>query len=258
VRSRRRGWHAGGRGGRRWDASLQGSATYEDGVGTDGQPRRYHQRIHWLREVCSRPDWRFWGGLYALPYCPVEALEANCGPVRALLGETQRLRFHQFFDRMADARVALARMGQTRWTYRHNEAVYAGCEVVSGILLGVQTLPTLPTAQMAIVADHAPIAAPPRASGSSSSCTWAAGRAGGPSLMSACVRNWRGARWPERRQPTRIIRRPCASIDASRSAPRRRAAPSPLATSMACTAATRRCWRCWPTRPGTAACPRAC
>ena len=147
------------RGGRRWDVSLQGSATYEDGVGTDGQPRRYHQRIHWLREVRSRPDWRFWGGLYALPYCPIEAIEADCGPVRALFGEAQRLRFHQFFDRMADTRVALAPMGHTRWTYRHIEAVYAGCEVVSGSLHGVQTLPTLPTAQMAMVADHAPIAA---------------------------------------------------------------------------------------------------
>jgi hypothetical protein len=147
------------RGGRRrWDLALQGSATYEDGVGPDGRPRRYHQRIDWLREVRARPDWRFWGGLYPLPYCPIEQIEADCGPVRALLDKASRLRIHEFFDRMADTRVALAPMGHTRWTYRHIEAVYAGCEVVSGDLRGVHTLPALPTAQMTLVPDRAPIA----------------------------------------------------------------------------------------------------
>lgn len=142
---------------RPWDISLLGTATFLDCDGEDGQPQRYHQRVEWLRQVRQQPQWRFWGGLYPLPQFPIEAIEADCGPVRDLFGQAQRLDRNRFLARMGQTKVALCPTGHARWTYRHLEAVYCGCEVVSSDLTGVRTLPRLPTETMDLVPDHAPI-----------------------------------------------------------------------------------------------------
>jgi len=76
---------------RPWELSLLGTATFLDDTNQDGHPGRYHQRVGWLREVRLQPDWRFWGGLYPLPQYTIEAIEADCGPVRELFGHAQRL-----------------------------------------------------------------------------------------------------------------------------------------------------------------------
>jgi hypothetical protein len=142
---------------RPWDISMLGTATFLDDTSPEGQPRRYHQRVEWLREVRQRPTWRFWGGLYPLPNFTIEQIEAECGPVRELFGQAQRLERNRFLARMGRTKVALCPVGHARWTYRHLEAVYCGCDVVSSDLTGIRTLPRLPTECMDLVPDHAPI-----------------------------------------------------------------------------------------------------
>ena len=143
---------------RRWDVSLLGQATFLDEHDAEGQPRRYHQRVQWLREVRQNPAWRFWGGLYPLANVPLAHIEADCGPLGDLFGEAKRLDRHRYLARMADTRVALCPSGHARWTYRHLEAIYCGCEVVSSDLSTVHTLPRLPREAFDEVPDHADIA----------------------------------------------------------------------------------------------------
>jgi hypothetical protein len=147
-----------GRAERCWDVSLLGSATYLDDHLPDGTHFRYHQRIEWLREVRAQAGWRFWGGLYELPYFRVDHIEAECGSVRQLLEGTERLHHRTFFSRMGRTRVALCPLGHGRWTYRHFESIYAGCDVVSCDVSQIRTLPPLPTECFEQVPDHAPIA----------------------------------------------------------------------------------------------------
>jgi len=147
-----------GRQERPWDLTLMGAVTYlveaEQGAG----PRRYHQRVEWSREVRARKEWRFWGGLLELPYCGLGDLEAECGPVADLMWQGPRLPFRTFFRRMARTKVSLTPAGHARWTYRHLESVYAGCEVVSNDLSGTRTLIPLPMHCFETVPDHAPVA----------------------------------------------------------------------------------------------------
>ena len=142
---------------RPWDLSLLGTATFLDETDAEGQPWRYHQRVEWLREVRRRPEWKFWGGLYPLPNFTIEQIEMECGPVREMFGQAQRLERNRFLARMGQTKVALCPAGHARWTYRHLEAVYCGCEVVSSDLTGVRTLPRLPTEHMDMVPDRASV-----------------------------------------------------------------------------------------------------
>jgi hypothetical protein len=146
-----------GRDDRPWELSLLGTATFLDETDAEGRSRRYHQRVEWLREVRQRPKWQFWGGLYPLPNFTIAQIEADCGPVRELFGQAQRLERNRFLARMGQTKVALCPAGHARWTYRHLEAVYCGCEVVSSDLTGIRTLPRLPTEHMDMVPDHAPV-----------------------------------------------------------------------------------------------------
>jgi hypothetical protein len=153
------GWRALLKRERHWDLSLLGHATYLDEYDAQGQRLRYHQRIHWMREVRQHSKWRFWGGLYPLSYVPLSTIEADCGPLGDLFGHARRIDRHLYLARMAQTRVALCPSGHARWTYRHLEAIYCGCEVVSCDLSNVHTLPRLPKEYFYQVPDHAPIAA---------------------------------------------------------------------------------------------------
>lgn len=143
---------------RAWDVSLHGSVTRLERRAADGAVVTYDQRVPWAREMRAHPTWRHWGGLHPLPYRSREALVADHGPdVVACLDDGPRMPFLEYFARMAETRVALCPAGHARWTYRHIEAAYAGCEIVSTDLAGIETLVPAPVEAMTLVPDHAPI-----------------------------------------------------------------------------------------------------
>ncbi len=147
-----------GRPERRWDVSLHGSVTQLDRRTADGRPVSYDQRVEWMQAMRASAAWRHWGGLKPLPYRSCDALVAQYGDaVLACLDDGPRMPFGAYFARMTDTRVALCPAGHARWTYRHVEAVYAGCEIVSTDLRGVDTLVPAPTEAMTLVPDHAPV-----------------------------------------------------------------------------------------------------
>lgn len=145
---------------RPWDVSLHGSVTYLERPAPKGiGPTRYEQRIDWMRELRTHPEWTQWGALHPVPYRTVADVMAAHGPqAAALFDDGPRLAFAEYFRRMTRTRVALCPTGHARWTYRHVESVYAGCEVVSTDLTGIDTLVPAPLEAMTLVADHAPVA----------------------------------------------------------------------------------------------------
>lgn len=147
-----------GREDRPWDITLLGSVTHLVKAAADGSRYRYHQRVEWMREVASRNDWRFWGGLFELPYFGKEKLEADCGSIDGLLWQGERLGFSDLFRKMSRTKISLAPLGHARWTFRHLESVYAGCQVISTDLSGVRTLIPLPAQCFEMVLDHTPLA----------------------------------------------------------------------------------------------------
>ena len=150
--------HLLGRKDRPWDVSLHGSVTFLQRPGPDGNPVRYEQRIDWMRELRAEPAWAQWGALHPLPYRTVDdVVHTHGASVAQLFDDGPKLGFGEYFARVAATKVALCPSGHARWTYRHVEAVYAGCEVVSTDLTGIDTLLPAPVEAMTLVPDHAAI-----------------------------------------------------------------------------------------------------
>jgi hypothetical protein len=148
-----------GRVDRPWDVSLQGSTTYLDQRTPDGGIERYEQRVQWLTELRGHPEWRAWGGLVPIPYRTEADVVRDHGPhAAALFARGPRIPFGRYFRLMTRTKVALCPAGHARWTYRHVESVYAGCDVVSTDLSGIETLVPIPRSSFSLVPDRAPIA----------------------------------------------------------------------------------------------------
>jgi hypothetical protein len=148
-----------GRAERPWDVSLQGSTTFLAQSGGPGEPpQRYEQRVEWLRELRRHGEWSQWGGLVELPYRTRADVMADHGAeAGSLFTDGPRLPFGEYFRRMTRTKVALCPTGHARWTYRHVESVYAGCEVVSTELRGIETLVPAPLSAFTCVPDGAPV-----------------------------------------------------------------------------------------------------
>jgi hypothetical protein len=147
-----------GRIDRPWDVSLQGSTTYLDKRTSDGGVERYEQRVEWMTELRSNAAWRSWGGLLPIPYRTEADVVREHGPhAAALFAPGPRIPFGRYFRLMTRTKVALCPAGHARWTYRHVESVYAGCDVVSTDLSGIDTLVPIPLASFSLVPDRAAI-----------------------------------------------------------------------------------------------------
>ena len=55
---------------------------------------------------------------------------------------------------MASSKIALAPVGHAKWSYRHIEAIYAKCLVISGDISELNTLIPLPKNNVIQVPDH--------------------------------------------------------------------------------------------------------
>lgn len=114
-----------------------------------------NQRLRWMVELKrERPDLSLWGGLVGgdkwretfQTHPDAVALE-SCWLNRRKIG------FFQYFDGLCQSKVALAPSGYAPWTYRHFEAMYARCMVVSSDLSHYEFLIPFPRERMVEVAD---------------------------------------------------------------------------------------------------------
>ena len=109
-----------------------------------------NQRLRWMVELKRRrPDLSLWGGLVGgdrwreafQSHSDADLLEA-CWLNRRKIG------FFRYFDGLCQSRVALAPSGYAPWTYRHFEAMYARCLVVSNDLSHYEFLIPFPRDRM--------------------------------------------------------------------------------------------------------------
>lgn len=142
---------------RPWDLCFFGAVTFVVKTSADGCNQRYHQRVEWIREIAQRKDFRFQGGLIELPYLRFSELEGDGYSLPRFVRMEKRIHFKELFAMMARSKVSLTPTGHARWTYRHYESVYAGCDVVSTDLSGIRTLLPLPVHCFEMVPDHQPV-----------------------------------------------------------------------------------------------------
>ena len=137
---------------RPYDVSFLGNGTRP----MYGEP--FHERMAWLHQLYeARDSISFWGGICATPDMLAELAE-EFGPLDHLLYPGgRRVGFVRYFNSLLRSRVALAPTGNSRWTYRHYEALLAGATVVTTDLRRARTLIPMPLDKMVHVGQHEPI-----------------------------------------------------------------------------------------------------
>lgn len=115
-----------------------------------------NQRLRWLIEISTqRPDLKLWGGLVGDAYMRSLA-EQQVPPdiLESLWLNKKKIGFLSYFAGLRQSKVALAPSGFAPWTYRHFEAIYAGCLVVSNDLSHYEFLVPFPRETMIEVGDQ--------------------------------------------------------------------------------------------------------
>ena len=115
-----------------------------------------NQRLRWLVEIKQeRPNWKLWGGLVGGAYMKKVAQQEVAPEVLdALWLNKKKIGFLSYFAGLRHSKVALAPSGYAPWTYRHFEALYAGCMVVSNDLSHYDFLIPFPRDTMVEVGDR--------------------------------------------------------------------------------------------------------
>jgi hypothetical protein len=115
-----------------------------------------NQRLRWLVEIKQeRPNWKLWGGLVGGAYMKKVAQQEVAPEVLdALWLNKKKIGFLSYFAGLRHSKVALAPSGYAPWTYRHFEALYAGCMVVSNDLSHYDFLIPFPRDAMVEVGDR--------------------------------------------------------------------------------------------------------
>jgi len=118
-----------------------------------------NQRLRWLVEISTqRPDYKLWGGLVGNPQMRALA-EKEIPPaiLQSLWLNKKKIGFQKYFAGLKQSKVALAPSGYAPWSYRHFEAIYAGCVVVSNDLSHYEFLVPFPRETMVEVGDNEPV-----------------------------------------------------------------------------------------------------
>jgi hypothetical protein len=103
----------------------------------------------------ERPNWKLWGGLVGGAYMKKVAQQEVAPEVLdALWLNKKKIGFLSYFAGLRQSKVALAPSGYAPWTYRHFEAMYAGCMVVSNDLSHYDFLIPFPRDTMVEVGDR--------------------------------------------------------------------------------------------------------
>ena len=114
-----------------------------------------NQRLRWLVEIrTQRPDLKLWGGLVGGAGMKKLA-EQEVPPeiLKSLWLNKKKIGFQSYFAGLKQSKIALAPSGYAPWTYRHFEAIYAGCVVVSNDLSHFEFLIPFPRETMVEVGD---------------------------------------------------------------------------------------------------------
>lgn len=114
-----------------------------------------NQRLQWLYELKSvRPQWKLWGGLVgADSWRQTLGAEHHAEVLQTCWLNRRKVSFFRYFNGLCQSKVALAPRGYAPWTYRHFEALYAGCSVVSNDLSHYEFLVPFPREKMIEVGD---------------------------------------------------------------------------------------------------------
>ncbi len=101
-------------------------------------------RLQWLVELAnSESDFRRWGGLVGGRSWR-EEFESQKIPDDCWMGRT-KVGFSEYFEGLCQSKVALAPSGYAPWTFRHYEAIYAGCMLVTEDLSPYEFLVPIPS-----------------------------------------------------------------------------------------------------------------
>lgn len=131
---------------RRFDVFFLGTPTsWHDEAGP------YHQRVEWLQEISGK--YRFYGGLTDHVSYPRSNYQ-DFDNIDALYHRWNRIDFRLYYFAMLQAKIALLPTGHSRWTYRHYEAMSAGCIPLSTDIRQLEVFITFPMETMLIVNDH--------------------------------------------------------------------------------------------------------
>lgn len=114
-----------------------------------------NQRLRWMVELKrERSNLSLWGGLVgdtswrrSFESHPDAKTLENCWL------NCKKVSFSKYFSGLCESKVALAPSGYAPWSYRHFEAIYAGCMVVSNDLSNYEFLIPFPRETMVEVPD---------------------------------------------------------------------------------------------------------
>ncbi|MFM7843183.1 MAG: glycosyltransferase [Planctomycetota bacterium] len=118
-----------------------------------------NERLRWMLELKrDRPDWKLWGGLVGGDKWRATFRDhADAQTLAPCFLNRRKIGFFEYFQGLCRSRVALAPSGYAPWTYRHFEALYAGCAVVSNDLSDYEFLIPFPRDGMVEVAAGASV-----------------------------------------------------------------------------------------------------
>ncbi len=118
-----------------------------------------NQRLRWLVEIKKeRPEWKLFGGLVGGDeWRSIFADSEDLPYIESLWLNRRKMDYLNYFRGLSHSKVALAPRGYAPWTFRHFEAIYARCVVVSNDLSQFDFLVPFPRHGMIEVADGAPI-----------------------------------------------------------------------------------------------------
>ena len=114
-----------------------------------------NQRLRWLLELKrDRPELTLWGGLVGVdPWRQFVQSATDAEALESCWLKRRKIGFSQYFSGLCRSKVALAPAGYAPWTYRHFEAIYARCVVVSNDLSHYEFLIPFPRSGMIEVRD---------------------------------------------------------------------------------------------------------
>lgn len=118
-----------------------------------------NQRLRWLVDISTqRPDLKLWGGLVGNQHMrKLAEREVPPAVLKTLWLNKKKIGFQSYFAGLRQSKVALAPCGYAPWSYRHFEAIYAGCVVVSNDLSHYEFLVPFPRESMVEVGDQEPV-----------------------------------------------------------------------------------------------------
>ncbi|MEM9586075.1 MAG: hypothetical protein AAGA03_02240 [Planctomycetota bacterium] len=137
---------------------IAGSPSRDHDVGFVARPTGVlanNQRVQWLLQLKrDRPQLRLWGGLVGdQTWKDAADKGADTHLLDACWWRERKVGFAEYFAGLRRSKVALAPAGYAPWSYRHFEALYAGCAVVSNDLSHLEYLIPFPRESLVEIPD---------------------------------------------------------------------------------------------------------